>query len=120
MSSKKSLCVGLGLLFFGLNAVAQPAVQAPSREVMLPTLSPLVESVKAAVVNVEVQARVRGAGQQMFPGGDDLFEHFFGGRRGAPPQERLRQGAGSGFIIDPAGFILTNNHVIEDAVNIRV
>ena len=33
---------------------------------------------------------------------------------------RFRQGAGSGFVIDPRGYILTNNHVVEGAFNIRV
>jgi serine protease Do len=36
------------------------------------------------------------------------------------PRQQLREGAGSGFIIDKAGFILTNNHVIENADEIRV
>jgi serine protease Do len=50
----------------------------------------------------------------------DLFgpQNPFGGRR-QPPAQRV-PGAGSGFIIDKAGFILTNNHVIEDATSIEI
>ena len=42
------------------------------------------------------------------------------GRRGAPPEEVPAIGSGSGFIIDKAGYILTNNHVVEDATKIEV
>jgi serine protease Do len=109
-------------------AFAQPAApRAPAPAVgeprTGPSFSPLVESVKSAVVNVEVRARVRGgpAGLERF--GGDPFEHFFGGPRGgAPrePREQVRPSAGSGFLIDPGGIIVTNNHVVENAVSITV
>jgi serine protease Do len=98
-----------------------PAGQAPApnqaapQAVALPSLAPLVDSVKAAVVNVEVTSRV----ERDDSGGEDPFEQFFGrGRR--DPRQQIRQGAGSGFVIDPRGYILTNNHVVEGAFNIRV
>src|SRR5215813_194229 len=88
-------------------------VQTPTA-VALPSLAPLVDSVKAAVVNVDVTSRV----EREDPG-DDPFEQFFGrGRR--DPRGQVRQGAGSGFVIDHRGYILTNNHVVEGAFNIRV
>jgi serine protease Do len=96
----------------GQAAGAQPV--AP-HAAALPSLAPLVESVKAAVVNVEVTSRV----DREETGADDPFEQFFGrGRR--DPRQQIRQGAGSGFVIDPRGYILTNNHVVEGAFNIRV
>jgi serine protease Do len=89
-------------------------VQAPPQAVALPSLAPLVESVKAAVVNVDVTSRI-----ERDEGSDDPFEQFFGrGRR--DPRGNVRQGAGSGFVIDPRGYILTNNHVVEGAFNIKV
>ena len=88
--------------------------QASPQAAALPSLAPLVESVKAAVVNVDVTSRV----EREESGGEDPFEQFFGGRGRQRPQ--VRQGAGSGFVIDPRGYILTNNHVVEGAFNIRV
>src|SRR5207253_6088826 len=45
------------------------------------------------------------------------FERFFGPPRGRPYKARS---LGSGFVIDPAGYILTNNHVVENADEIVV
>ena len=52
-------------------------------------------------------------------GMENPFDRFFGGGR-PNGRENMRQGAGSGFIIDPKGIVLTNNHVVEDAVSITV
>ncbi len=87
------------------------------------------------VVNIRTESRQRTQDLTEFfggGGGDDLLRRFFGGqappdglqqrppRRRQPPQGQLTQGAGTGFVIDKAGFILTNNHVIEGADKITV
>jgi serine protease Do len=82
------------------------------------------------VVNVRTTARVRGRELTEFFGGqDDLLQRFFGGqpqgpgnrqRRQPPDDMQQQQGTGTGFIIDKTGFILTNNHVVEGADDIRV
>jgi serine protease Do len=83
-----------------------------------------------AVVNIRTEARARTRElTEFFGGGDDIFERFFGAPRTPqrPPRQRPRdedgpvtQGAGTGFVIDKAGFILTNSHVVEGADTIRV
>jgi serine protease Do len=87
-------------------------VQTPPA-VALPSLAPLVDSVKAAVVNVDVTSRV-----ERDEGSEDPFDQLL--PRGRRDRRDIRQGAGSGFVIDPRGYILTNNHVVEGAFNIRV
>ena len=105
-------------------ALAQSPQQPSTRESQaLPSLAPLVDSVKAAVVNVDVESRGGTAGAQQGEEEEDPFQRFFGGgggMRNPHNNNQIRQGAGSGFIIDPKGLVLTNNHVVENAVTIRI
>ncbi|MBN1210133.1 MAG: Do family serine endopeptidase [Myxococcaceae bacterium] len=92
--------------------VLQPATREAQA---LPTLAPLVESVKSAVVNVDVTARV--GSERGFAQGP--LDRFFG-RPDGSGREPVRQGAGSGVLVNPKGLVLTNNHVVADAVSITV
>jgi serine protease Do len=70
----------------------------------------------------------QGGGQGQGPGGDSPFQDFFdrffggqGGQGGGMPQQDMRQRAlGSGVIVDPKGYIVTNNHVVDKADKIKV
>ena len=98
------------------------------------TFRDIAKNVSPAVVNIRTESRQRTQDLTEFFGGDgqgapnDLFERFFGGggggqgqgQRRQQPREQTVQSAGTGFIIDKAGFILTNNHVVENATKIAV
>jgi len=127
----------LGYLFYfgGTDLIRSPRATAtaaetkPAQAGWVPsrpdTLAPLVEEVKPAVVNIGTtqaprQQPRRGfrapfRGQEPF---EDFFERFFGGPM--PQESRPQQSLGSGFIIDKEGYILTNNHVLENAGTISV
>ncbi|MDX1823525.1 MAG: Do family serine endopeptidase [Thiohalomonadales bacterium] len=76
-----------------------------------------VEKAAPAVVNIFTQKLVT---EQVHPLlNDPLFRHFFGENQGTTRQ-RLESSLGSGVIINPEGYILTNNHVIEAADEIEV
>jgi len=83
-------------------------------EVTLPDLTFAAEKSIHAVVHIATQSTYGGS----WSTGNPFFDEFFGLRRNQEPQ--TRQGFGSGVILSSDGYIVTNNHVIEDAQKIKV
>ena len=106
----------------GVMKLASPpdgnAAVAPISAAAQNSYADTVSRVSPAVVTIRSTERTRAARQ--FPFMDDpSFREFFGDRLPQQPQQRV-QGVGSGVIVNSQGYILTNHHVVDGAVEIKV
>jgi serine protease Do len=108
----------------GAASIEAPKASPPPPPVpAMLDVAALAEMVKPAVVNITTTREVRFPA--FGPPGASPFRFFFptpeGFNEGSPEERMLRQtGAGSGFIIDTAGYVVTNEHVVHDATEVRV
>lgn len=128
-----------GLTVLTAAVIAWPVFTAPAQARGPDGIADVAEQVIDAVVNISTKQTVdmnAGAMPQLPPGSpfEEFFEEFFknrrgpnGGAPGAPgapngnaPTPRRVNSLGSGFIIDPSGLVVTNNHVIADADEVSV
>ena len=104
----------------------RPVPVAPAAAVPAANWVELTRALKPAVVNIStrrVEERVQlqnPFGNQSPFGDNEQLQQFFKRFGEAPPSRRTVRSMGSGFVINPAGYIVTNNHVVEGAADIRV
>ena len=100
---------------------AQTPTPLPSSTPADPASEPVVlavAKVMPAVVNINAERVVRRQIRDPF---EDFATEFFGTYRSQPREVRQRlQSLGSGFIVDPAGYIVTNEHVVQRAADLRI
>jgi serine protease Do len=128
-----AICLGAA------SVLASPVLSVPALARGPDGIADVAEKVIDAVVNISTSQTVeakggpggegRGATPQLPPGSpfEEFFDDFFKNRRGGPGSPRggdmqphKTNSLGSGFIIDAAGIVVTNNHVIADADEINV
>ncbi|MGA3309932.1 MAG: DegQ family serine endoprotease [Xanthobacteraceae bacterium] len=103
----------LSTLLASAGAGAQERVAPSSSAELTLSFAPVVKRVAPAVVNVYAARVVENRNPFM---NDPFFRQFFG----AVPREQVQRSLGSGVIIDPAGLVVTNYHVIEGASEVKV
>ena len=129
-ATMKHVGVCLVAAFFAAGLLVGDSDRAWSQSVP-ESFADLAEELTPAVVSITTEEFVTSFGGDQipeFPEGspfEEFFKDFFeryGNGEGDAPQERRPTSLGSGFIIDPSGYVVTNNHVIAeaDAITVRM
>ncbi len=123
------LALGIWCILAAAPAAAQVPPGDAAKTITIPSFAELAKKLMPVTVHISTSRTIKPPKGSMhrFQGpfgeedqreffGDDFMRRFFD----QMPQQRKQQGLGSGFIIDREGYVLTNNHVVADADEIKV
>src|SRR4030042_5365127 len=116
------LLVLFNLGFWSYTCAAEPVISQKSINILTEigqATAEIAEAVKPAIVNISTTRTIK-IQEKMSPFFDDPFLKRFFGDQFKTPKERKTASLGSGVIVDSKGYILTSNHVVQSADEIKV
>ena len=124
---KASSLLAVIILMLTLAWGSAPVPQASAATLAPDTFANIAEKYSAAVVNISTQKTFKGRssrreflGPGQMPGPQDPFWDFFEKFMPEMPRNQTQRSLGTGFIIDPKGLVITNDHVVKNADKIKV
>jgi serine protease Do len=130
LNGRSVINLSAAALMLGLAVIMAPGDSRAQALEQLPSVANLVERLSPAVVDISTTQKVENSGAnaqlpELSPDVPfrDLFEEWLKRQRpgqGGRPEPRTVNSLGSGFVVDPSGVIVTNNHVVEQAESIEV
>jgi serine protease Do len=122
----RTLMILIGIAMVLMGGLGASAAKSDEVQMIPASFTSLAEKAKPGVVNIRTEKTIKG-GSRVFKhffgqpfGGRNPFDEFFGPTPESPHRDFKQRSLGSGFIISTDGYIVTNNHVVAEADQIKV